>query len=190
MKPSALSAEERKILLRIAREVIHSGCLGLPFSLPPLSEPALLECRGAFVTIHKRGTLRGCIGIFETQKPLFEVVAEMAVSAAFHDPRFPPLRSEELPDIDIEISALTPLRTITNIEEIEVGTHGICITLGRRRGVLLPQVATEHGWDRVQFLVHTCIKAGLEPDSWKKSACRLEIFSAEVFGERSEGLLT
>ncbi len=185
----ALTREERIILLRIARASIEAELKGMALELPHVTSPNLLEKRGAFVTLHKHGQLRGCIGNFVSEKPLYETVADMAIQAAFHDPRFPPLEMHELNEIDIEISALTPLRPITNIEEIEVGKHGIYIINGPYRGVLLPQVATEYGWDKYTFLDQTCIKAGMMPGCWKDPNTQILIFSAEVFGEKSEGLV-
>jgi len=106
------------------------------------------------------------------------------LSASLNDPRFPPLTEEELRDIDIEISVLSPLKEIQDVSEIEVGRHGIYITRGYQSGVLLPQVATEYGWDRETFLQHTCQKAGLPPDAWKQEGTKIEIFDAQVFGEK------
>jgi AmmeMemoRadiSam system protein A len=133
------------------------------------------------VTLHKQGRLRGCIGQIHARQPLVRTVAEMAVAAAFEDPRFPPLRREELRDIDIEISVLTPLRRITDVGEIQVGTHGIYLRRGAYSGLLLPQVATEWGWDRNTFLEHTCEKAHLPKDAWKDKKAEIYIFSADVF---------
>jgi len=184
-----LTEEEKRFLLKHARDAI-AGQLGITDSDPPSDSeidgigPHLKENRGCFVTIHKRGQLRGCIGIFESRKPVWKNVNEMAVQAAFHDPRFSPLPSKEYGDIDIEISVLTPLRKVESVDEIKVGTHGIYITREFNRGVLLPQVATEHGWDRDTFLDHTCLKAGLKTGCWRKKDTLIEVFSAEVFGEK------
>lgn len=181
-----LSVGEKKTLLKIARDTI-SYKLGLSpdfnFSRYELTDN-LKKGRGAFVTLHKHGRLRGCIGNFGDERPLYETVHNMAIEAAFRDPRFFPLKKEEFNDIDIEISALTPLTPIKDINEIQVGVHGIYIIKGINRGVLLPQVAVEHGWDRLQFLDQTCIKAGLRPGCWKDEDCMILIFSAEVFGEK------
>jgi len=177
----SLSPQDRQLLHEIARGTI-TGCLegktppGL-LNLPPI----LRELRGAFVTLHKHGQLRGCIGLIEAIKPLAETVQEMAMAAAFRDPRFPPLQSEELPDIEIEISVLTPFRQITDVGEIEVGKHGLYIEKGYQRGLLLPQVATEYKWDRDTFLRQTCLKAGLHPEAWKDPDSRIFVFSAEIF---------
>ena len=138
---------------------------------------------GAFVTLHKNGNLRGCIGYIEGIKPLKETIEDMAVSAAFSDPRFDPVSENEYDDIDVEISILTPITDVKNVDEIEVGKDGLIISHGFNRGLLLPQVATEQNWDRDTFLRHTCLKAGLPPDSWKNENVKIEKFSAFVFGE-------
>ncbi len=186
MEKERLSGHERQVLLKIARDSIHRELEGLPFSLPNVTDSGLLKHRGAFVTLHRHGQLRGCIGIFSADRPLYEVVGDMAISAAFHDPRFRPLSPAEFKEIDLEISALTPLRQTTDIDEIQVGTHGIYIVHDPYRGVLLPQVATEYGWDRYTFLDQTCIKAGMVSGCWKDPDTKIYIFSAEVFGEKAE----
>ncbi len=178
-----LSERDRKILLKIARDTIHAVARGMPPPAFSANSPALEEERGAFVTIHTReGRLRGCIGVFQSNSPLHETVRDMAVAAAKDDPRFSPVREEELPNIRIEVSVLSPLKKINSVEEIEVGRHGIYLVKGFNRGVLLPQVAVEHGFDRYQFLDQTCLKAGLAPDSWREGA-DIYIFEAEVFEE-------
>lgn len=134
------------------------------------------------MTLELGGHLRGCIGTFRSAEPLYWVVEKMAVAAALYDPRFPPVPAEELAAIDIEISALTPLRVIDDPSIIEVGVHGLYITQDDQGGVLLPQVATEWGWDREEFLTQTCHKAGLPANAWRKGAT-IEVFEAEVFGE-------
>jgi AmmeMemoRadiSam system protein A len=133
------------------------------------------------VTLHKDGKLRGCIGHIRAKKPLVETIVEMAEAAAFQDPRFPPVSSQELDQLDYEISVLTPLRRIKDVEEIQVGIHGIYLKRGGSSGLLLPQVATEWGWDRTTFLEHTCTKAGLPEDAWKDTKTEIYIFSADVF---------
>ena len=188
MTEERLNREDRLLLLKIVRDAIEAYARRhrkppLPSPLPP----ALEERRGAFVTLHKLGQLRGCIGSFFAEGPLAVTVQNMAVAAGWEDPRFQPLAEKELPQLEIEISVLSPLREIGDVKEIEVGKHGIFITSGYRRGVLLPQVATEQGWDRDAFLTHTCIKAGLPPDAWKRGGLKIEIFSAEVFGEKELG---
>jgi AmmeMemoRadiSam system protein A len=141
----------------------------------------LSEKRGAFVTLKTHGQLRGCIGHIQAIKPLSQTVIDMAQAAAFQDPRFPPLSRQELKDLSIEISALTPFRPIKSIQEIQVGKHGLYIERGYHSGLLLPQVAEEYGWDTQTFLEHTCQKAGLPKDAWKDSNTKIQIFSAEIF---------
>jgi len=176
-----LSEEEKKILHHIAKTVIESKARGKPVPEFKIESPLLKENRGAFVTIHKKGQLRGCIGYIEAYKPLHKTIEEMAEAAAFRDPRFPPVSEKELQDLDIEISVLTPLRKIKDVNEIEVGKHGIYIKKGWYSGLLLPQVATEYGWDRQTFLEHTCLKAGLPPNAWKDKDTEIYIFSADIF---------
>jgi AmmeMemoRadiSam system protein A len=176
-----LAAEEKKVLLGLARKTIEAKCRGEKAPVPEAQSPTLNELRGAFVTLHKAGRLRGCIGQIQARQPLVKTVAEMAVAAAFDDPRFPPLRAEELKEIDIEISVLTPLRRISDVQEIQVGTHGIYMRKGGYSGLLLPQVATEWKWDRTAFLEHTCEKAHLPKDAWRDKETEIYIFSADVF---------
>ena len=189
MNETKLTDEEKSFLLAHARNTIASD-LGIAgnksYTDADIEKigPRLEEKRGCFVTIHKRSQLRGCIGMFEGRGSLWKNVEEMAIQAAFHDPRFQPLTSKEYDDIDIEISALSPLRKASSVDEIKVGEHGIYITRGINRGVLLPQVATEQGWDRDTFLDHTCLKAGLKPGCWRKDDTLIEVFTAEVFGEK------
>ncbi len=180
-----LNRIQRETLINMAKRAIQAELEGVPLSMPTIADSALLEHRGAFVTLKKQGQLRGCIGTFVATKPLIEVVADMAVQAAFHDPRFRPLTPDEFQEIEVEISVLSPLKEIDSIDEIEVGTHGIYIIKGPYHGVLLPQVATEYGWDKYQFLDQTCIKAGLWPGCWKEPDTKILIFSAEVFDETS-----
>lgn len=149
-----------------------------------VTEERLKGKQGAFVTITKKGQLRGCIGNFVSENSLHQTVQDMAIAAATQDPRFPPLSRKELKSIELEISVLSPLREIKDINEIKVGVHGIYLTKGIYRGVLLPQVATEYGWDRKTFLEHTCLKAGLPTDAWKEENAKIEVFSAQVFGEK------
>ncbi len=179
---TTLDPDARAELLRIARAAIRAGLEGHSYRPPRPAHGALEQPRGAFVTVRRGGALRGCIGNFEARGPLYRTVAEMARAAAFEDSRFPPLTREEYPEISLEISALTPLERILDPEAVTVGRHGLYLVGGGRRGVLLPQVATEWGWDRVTFLEQTCRKAGLAPDAWR-SGCELYVFEAEVFGE-------
>lgn len=183
MDDGRLTATERQGLLNLARQTLWERLHDSSSSAPvPEDSPGLLRERGAFVTLTLAGNLRGCIGTFRAQEPLWKIVRNMAVSAAIHDPRFPPLRPEELDVVEIEISALTPLIVVSDIEEIVVGTHGLYVTRGHRSGVLLPQVAVEYGWDRKDFLRHTCRKAGLPAEAWQDGAT-IEMFGAEVFSE-------
>ncbi|HEX9158181.1 MAG TPA: AmmeMemoRadiSam system protein A [Syntrophales bacterium] len=177
-----LTDDEKQALLRIARASIQAKLAG---KKPPAAkgQGALEEKRGAFVCLKRRGRLRGCIGFIEAKTHLARTVEEMAVAAAFQDPRFEPLKKEELKDVQMEISVLTPLRKVADVAEIEVGTHGLYIRKGSRAGLLLPQVATEYGWDRDTFLKETCRKAGLAPDAWRDPETEIFLFSADVFGE-------
>jgi AmmeMemoRadiSam system protein A len=176
-----LSEQDKKKLHDLARQSIAAGLEGK--SPPPLTDIStmLREPRGAFVTLHLQGRLRGCIGLIEAVKPLAETIQEMALSAAFCDPRFPPLTSQEYKDIALEISVLSPLQQIKNVEEIQVGVHGLYIRQGPYRGLLLPQVATEYHWDRDTFLQQTCVKAGLPPMAWKDPETVISVFSADIF---------
>ncbi len=176
-----LTEEEKEILHKIAREAIESKFRGANISDIKFTSNTLKEKRGAFVTLHKHGNLRGCIGYIRARKPLDQTIREMATAAAFQDSRFDPVTEKELQDIDIEISVLTPLSKISNAEEIEVGEHGIYIIKGFHSGLLLPQVSTEYGWDRKTFLEHTCAKAGLPDDAWKEKDTEIYIFSADIF---------
>lgn len=178
-----LSVAEQTLLFRIARESIAAGLEHRAVELPQELPPALREPRGVFVTLHRRGRLRGCIGYLEAIKPLAQAVAEMAQAAAFHDPRFPPLSAAELPEVELEISLLTPMRRIQDVREIEVGKHGLYLERGLCRGLLLPQVATEYRWDRTTFLEQTCLKAGLPPSAWKDPDTRIYVFEAEIYSE-------
>ncbi len=176
-----LDEYEKDTLHKIAFEAIKSKLERRPFSLEYEITPNLAQKRGAFVTLHKYGELRGCIGNIIGIEPLHETVKNMAIAAAFEDPRFRPLQKEELKDIDIEISVLSPLKRIKNPDEIVVGKHGIYIRKGFYSGLLLPQVATEYNWDRYTFLDQTCLKAGLNPGCWKEPDTEIYIFSALVF---------
>jgi AmmeMemoRadiSam system protein A len=181
----SLTSQERHTLLRAAREAI-SARLQQREPRPVESTATLKKKCGAFVTLHKHGKLRGCIGFVVGRAPLLDTVQEAARSAAFHDPRFPPLTPGELEDVRLEISVLSPLQPVRDPEEIEVGVHGIMLRQGYYSGLLLPQVATEQGWDRDTFLTHTCYKAGLPADCWRSADTVIEIFSAVVFGEEEQ----
>jgi AmmeMemoRadiSam system protein A len=180
-----LTDDEKRELLRIARatlrEFLASG------RIPPGKphKETLLRPAGAFVTLHKGDDLRGCIGTTVEQAPLYKTIQEMAVAAASRDPRFPPVAEDELPDLTIEISVLGGHREVGALADIQIGVHGLAIEHGGRRGLLLPQVATEHGWDAAAFVAHTCHKAGLPGDVWPGGGARLESFTAQVFDEHT-----
>jgi AmmeMemoRadiSam system protein A len=182
-KAMDLSAADQEVLFRVVRDSIQARLQGEKAVLPQSTSKVLAQPSGVFVTLHRGGRLRGCIGYLEAVKPMLEAVQDMAVAAAFNDPRFPPLRPEEVADLDIEISLLSPMRQIKNIDEIQVGRDGIYLVRGPNRGLLLPQVATEYGWDRLTFLKQTCVKAGLPPDAWEDPASRIFIFSANILHE-------
>jgi AmmeMemoRadiSam system protein A len=187
---NVLSRKDRITLLTIARTAIKAKLNNETLQFPKEDELTGISAQnGAFVTLHKHGMLRGCIGNFISEQPLYKLVAEMACAAAFNDPRFPPLSMEEMDEIDIEISVLSPLEPCKEIETIIPGKHGIYLIRGLYRGVLLPQVATEYGWDRETFLDQTCIKAGMQPGCWRSPDTQILIFTAEIFGEISEGIL-
>ncbi|MEJ2470996.1 MAG: AmmeMemoRadiSam system protein A [Desulfuromonadales bacterium] len=181
-----LNAQEQQALLAIARQAIIHGIRTGQEYIEPREEKALNQKNGCFVTIKQNGQLRGCIGNFQSELPLFKEVAQMAQASATKDPRFYPLREEDLDNFSLEISVLSPLQKIEDIDEIEVGRDGIYIEKSFYRGVLLPQVAVEHGWDRETFLKQTCIKAGLPTDAWKTEDADIYIFSAQIFGENAD----
>jgi AmmeMemoRadiSam system protein A len=178
-----LDAKDRQALLRLARQALEARVQGAP---PPRRESGgpLDQPFGAFVSIHRDGELRGCLGRLEVDRPLSHTVAELAAVVADSDPRFRPVSPDELPRIELEISVLTVEREVGSVEEIDVGRHGLIVERAGRRGLLLPQVAAEHGWDRETFLAHTCIKAGLAADAWRHGV-RILVFEAQVFSERS-----
>lgn len=176
-----LSSDDKQTLRHIALQAIRSKCLNQPMPEISISSVKLKEPRGAFVCLHKRGDLRGCIGMIEGFGPLSQTVKEMAIQAAFADPRFCPLNPHELDELDLEISVLTPLERINDPSQIEIGKHGLLIRRHSHSGLLLPQVATEHGWDRVQFLEWTCRKASIPPKAWQDSDTEIYVFSADIF---------
>jgi hypothetical protein len=177
-----LDPEEQKTLLHMARETLRQYLQAGTTPHYEVKSPGLQAPCGAFVTLKQGGNLRGCIGHLRSEKELFRTIQEMAKAAGTEDPRFRPVKLAELAQVDIEISVLSPMIQVTDVSEIEVGRDGLYIVSDYRSGVLLPQVATEWGWDRDQFLQQVCRKAGLAPDAWKKGAT-LYRFSAEVFGE-------
>jgi AmmeMemoRadiSam system protein A len=179
---SSLGNREKQFLLEIARQAVRSAAERRePIeNIPP--ESALGECTGAFVTLRKRARLRGCIGQIGTGQPLADVVAHSAKAAALEDPRFDPVRAEEVQEIQIEISVLSPLQEIAP-ERIEAGKHGLLVSKGWQHGLLLPQVAAECRWTSARFLEETCVKAGLERTAWREPDTKIQGFTAEVFSE-------
>jgi uncharacterized protein len=182
----SLSEDERRSLLELARRSIVEGVL-LQKPLEDIPETGVFgQKRGAFVTLHLRGRLQGCIGIVEPNDPLGLVVSHCAAGAALHDPRFSPVRAEDVPNLEIEISLLSPPEPIL-ASNVELGKHGLVIAQGARRGLLLPQVAIEHKLTREQFLSETCRKAGLAPRAWEDPATEICGFTCEIFSERING---
>jgi len=174
---------DRRTLLRVARSALEAHFAGRAPELPA-ARGSLAARYGAFVTLHRRedDELRGCVGQMQSDRPLVETVARMVVAAAVEDGRFIPVAAAEVARLRIEISVLGPLREIRP-EDVEVGRDGLLLRRGTRRGVLLPQVPVEHGWDRETFLAHTCRKAGLPQDAWRAPDVEIRAFGADVFGE-------
>ncbi|OHD63654.1 MAG: hypothetical protein A2176_05850 [Spirochaetes bacterium RBG_13_51_14] len=180
--------EQQLKLLKLARKTI-AGSLGISQdSELDFGDAIFKEKCGAFVTLHIRGRLRGCIGYIQGVKTIPETIVDMSTASAFKDPRFPPLRKEEFDHIDIEISVLSPIEAVKNISEIKVGCDGLIVSRGFNSGLLLPQVPVEQGWDRDVFLENTCYKAGLPGNAWQQKGTTIEKFSAQVFGEVELGL--
>lgn len=181
-RPLPISSAERRRLLEVARKAIVSAVAAgrVPDLYNVPGEP-VRRC-GVFVTIRTGRVLRGCIGKPESPFPLEQTVARCAALSALDDPRFPALRAEEIPGIEIEISILSPPVPITS-EQVEVGVHGLAVSAGEFRGLLLPQVAREFGWNRERFLAETCRKAGLSPEAWRDPQTKIEGFTADVFSE-------
>jgi len=180
-----LNPEQRTTLLQIARDSIAAVLAGRKPSLDsyPIDD-VLRRPAGAFVTLSERsGDLRGCIGSLHPVDALYRAVSTSAINAAFRDPRFEPVQKDELATLQIEISVMGPIEVVKSLDEIVVNRDGLIISKGGYAGLLLPQVATEYGWDRDTFLSHTCVKAGLPGDSWRTQQVKIERFSAEVFGE-------
>lgn len=174
------SEDERRLLLELAHRSIACALEGRALSLDPATDH-LTEKRGAFCTLYLNGQLRGCVGYVFPLVPLLQTVAETARGAAFDDPRFPAVTPEEGSRLKVSLSILSVLTPIAP-EQVEVDTHGLLVSRAGKRGVLLPQVPVEHGWERTTFLEQTCLKAGLPPDAWKTGAT-LESFTAEIFGD-------
>ena len=178
-----LTDQDRRELLSVARQSIAARLALAAFGLPEAG-PGLRRPGAAFVTLRRRtdDELRGCIGTLEPREPLVETVARMAIAAATQDLRFPPVTADELPGLAVEISVITPAQPIAP-EEVRPGIHGIIVRHAGRSGLLLPQVATDHGWDRQTFLEYTCLKAGLPREAWQHPATIVLAFTALVFGE-------
>jgi AmmeMemoRadiSam system protein A len=182
----SLAEREKQLLLQLARNALALGVAAVAGTKPPQqdfpNEEFLQQPAGAFVTLHRRGRLRGCVGQLPGRDSLAEVITHCARSAALHDSRFEPVTSAELSEIEIEISVLSALEDVT-LEAIEAGKHGLVVSQGRQRGVLLPQVASQFNWSATRFLEETCVKAGLDREAWKDAATRVQAFTAEVFSE-------
>jgi AmmeMemoRadiSam system protein A len=179
---ASLTHAQRTYLLGLARRSVGAAVSGAGPAFPETKDPVLLEKRGAFVTLKNGADLRGCVGYPLPYKPLAAAVAEMAAAAATEDTRFEPIEASELADLEIEISVLTVPHPIGDVTEIEVGRHGIIVSKGHHKGLLLPQVPLEYDWNLEAYLRHGCLKAGLPQDEWKRGA-RIEVFEAEVFSE-------
>lgn len=181
-----MNEKQKTVLLKVAKTAVEGAITGKPIGKPSAEDAALLTKAGCFVTLKNGEELRGCIGQFTADKPLIEMVAQMAVSSCLHDPRFGGNRItvRELPQLDIEISVLSPMVKTDDPLSLRLGVDGIYIVKGRRSGCFLPQVATETGWDKEDFLSFCCShKAGLAPDAWKKDPnIEVYLFTADVFG--------
>jgi len=180
---TGLNKKAQKTLLAIARKTLEETVAKGNIAPTETKDKALLEKRGVFVTLTKNGRLRGCIGYIVPVMPLYRAVPDMTVAAASRDPRFPPVTKEELKEIHIEISVLSPLKNIDDPQEIEIGRHGLFIVRGNNQGLLLPQVATEYMWNREEFLKQACLKAGLPPGAWREKETKIYSFSAQIFSE-------
>ncbi|MGH9738027.1 MAG: AmmeMemoRadiSam system protein A [Candidatus Acidiferrales bacterium] len=179
---SPLPSREKQLLLEVARRSLIQGVRRRTSAdiFSPITKSLLSP--GAFATLHRRGLLRGCIGQIGAPQPIVPLVAYCARAAALEDPRFRPVEPHEIPEIKIELSILSELEVIAH-EHIEIGKHGLMVTSRSKRGVLLPQVASQYGWDATRFLEETCLKAGLDRAAWRAEGARIEAFTAEVFSE-------
>lgn len=181
---SLLNNKQKQTILKIARDAIALYLDKAELLSVKLDDQELKKTMGVFVTLHKDNSLCGCIGNIVGTKPLYLGVVEMAIASATQDSRFAPLNKEELDKVHIEISVLSPLEEANSADEIILGIHGVMVKDGLKSGVYLPQVATETGWSKEEFMNSLCSqKAGLDPDAWTKKACKIYIFTAEVFGE-------
>ncbi len=178
-----LDAAAKTELLKLARATLEDYFQRGAVEEYATSNEELLAFKGAFVSLHRGEVLRGCIGQIYPDREVHKIVQNCVLSAALEDARFPRVRAQELPEISIEISILTPFRQIHGPEDIEVGRHGLYVQNGRYRGLLLPQVATQFGWDRDTFLEQTCRKAGLPESAWRDPHTTIQTFEAEVFSE-------
>ncbi len=183
MQSQRLTDAEKRALLMTARAAIERHLRGGSVAPRTADRPEPSQRRGAFVSLYHGPDLRGCIGSFERAAPLGEAVADLAVAAATRDPRFSPVSAGEIDELSIELSVLSPVRRVGSPDEVVVGLHGIVVSRGERRGVLLPQVAADHGWTREEFLDNTCLKAGLPLSAWRDPRTTIDVFTAEVFGE-------
>lgn len=177
------SESEKREMLKLARNSIEKYLDEGKKIEAETSNPKMRKKCGAFVTLEIDGSLRGCIGYIKAIMPLYETISEGAVNAATHDPRFPAITKDELEKVDIEISVLSPLKEIDDPKKVQVGKHGLYMRKGVHSGLLLPQVATDQGWNRKQFLEGTCRKAGLPRDAWESSDTEIYVFTAEIFSE-------
>ena len=177
-----LSEDQKRRILELARNAVTAEVMGAAVAIPESDE--FPRSSGAFVTLERRGELRGCLGTLECRRGLAEEVVRCAADAASSDPRFPPVAPNELPEISLEVSVLGPLEPIDPMDPkaITIGSHGLVVEQGRRRGLLLPQVAAERAWTREEFLAQTCVKAGLPTDAWRTGA-KVYRFTADVFAE-------
>lgn len=179
-----MEAGARQELLRIARSALERAAVGSAPSKAAPAHPDLRERRAAFVSLHAAdGALRGCVGVTAAESPLADVVGRMAQAAAQRDPRFSPVTPSEVSDLCLEISVLGPLERVASLDDIELGVHGLVVEGRGRRGLLLPQVATQRGWTKPRFAGHTALKAGLSPEDWRAPDITLYRFRSEVFGE-------
>jgi AmmeMemoRadiSam system protein A len=179
-----LTEQQKKELLKLSRDTIAFYLESKKIVEKKITDPDLCKVMGVFVTLRKCNQLRGCIGNIVGTKPLYLGVIDMSVASATQDPRFMPVTKDDLADIDIEISVLSPLKKITNPDEIIIGVHGVLVKNDYAGGVYLPQVATETGWSKEEFMNSLCgHKAGMESDAWKTGACEIHVFTAEVFSE-------
>ena len=177
-----MDTEQKKALLKLARNTITRKLLPNTDTVS-IDKSKLEQFQGAFVTLHIGENLKGCIGYIIGFQPLHKSIEELAIAAAFKDSRFSPLSVDELDKVEIEISVLSVPSEIKDISQIVVGKHGLIITSGAYKGLLLPQVAVEQGWDRDEFFYHTCMKAGMNPKTVKIEDCLIQVFEAEIFSE-------